>query len=111
MRKDTRNIKRTVRYTKTESLQIQHDAARCAISVAAYIRQKSLKMRPRGKDLTHGVNQLAKLGGLLKHLHNEGLGHSRETANLLTEIKKAIRVLASIAQGKGEMDGEDVGDT
>jgi hypothetical protein len=100
-----------VRYTRIESTQIEHDAARCAISVAAYIRQRSLKKRPRGKDLTHAINQLAKLGGLLKHLHNEGLGHSRETANLLLEIKKAIHLLASMALKKDEMDGEDVIDT
>jgi hypothetical protein len=109
-----KDIRITIRLTTQEYEQITQYAARCELSISAYIRETALKHRPKGKDLTRAINQLSKHGGLLKHLHNEGLGYSAETAALLSEISKTIRLLAYMArrnEDKEETDGVEAGDT
>jgi hypothetical protein len=91
-----RNITRTLRFDEEEIKQVKYYAERCGLSVAAFIRKCALKQKPRGKDLTRAINEISKQGGLLKHLHTQGLGHSEKTAELLRDMQKAIKAITHV---------------
>lgn len=91
-----RDVVKNVRFSRDELEQIKEFSQRCGLSASGYIRKCALGHKPRGKDMTMLVNQIAKQGGLLKHLHNEGLGHSDITAQLLKEMQSAIALIERV---------------
>jgi hypothetical protein len=82
---------KSLRFSEDEIEQVKYYAERCGLSLSAFIRNCALKHKPRGKDLSRCVNEISKQGGLLKHLHTLGLGHSEKTAELLRDMQKAIK--------------------
>jgi hypothetical protein len=99
---ESRKIFKNVRLNVTEYSKIICYAKRCGLSISAYMRERALGAEPRGKDLSIAVAHLSKTAGLLKHLHNEGLGYSQETAEILRDIKLAINALVRNASEKYE---------
>jgi hypothetical protein len=59
--------------------------------VGQFVLAAALGRRTRSKVDTHILNELRRLGGLQKHLFNEGRGMlSKEYAGILVEIRAAI---------------------
>ena len=96
----TRNIVKSLRFSAEELEMIKHYAQRCGLSAAGYIRKCALKYRPRGKDMTKLISEIARQGGLLKHLHTQGLGHSEKTSQLLQQMQKTIKVIEHVVSTK-----------
>lgn len=61
------------------------------MSVGQFVLAAALGRRTRTKIEAHILNELRRLGGLQKHLFNEGGGVlSKEYAAVLVEIREAI---------------------
>jgi hypothetical protein len=89
---ELRRIKTTVRLTEAEQGHIASEADACGISVSSFIRQRSLGKRVTAKTDLRVLAELRRLGGLLKHIHNESKGaYSALTSNCLKEITAYIR--------------------
>lgn len=95
-----RPIIKNVRFSEKENETVTQYAKRCGLSFSAYARMRILGYRPQAKDLTLAINQLSKQGGLLKDLHNKGLGHSELTIKVLKSITQAIFNLEREARSK-----------
>lgn len=86
------DAKIAVRLTQAEKEQLQEDADMAALSVSELVRRRYF-----GRKITASTDQimlreLRRLGGLLKHIHNESDGkYSKETAALFGEIQAYIR--------------------
>jgi hypothetical protein len=91
---EQRRIKTTVRLTEAEREHIASEADACGISVSSFIRQISLGKRVAAKTDLRVLAELRRLGGLMKHLHNETKGaYSALTSDCLKEIAAYIRNL------------------
>ncbi|GHV33685.1 hypothetical protein FACS1894187_02640 [Synergistales bacterium] len=91
----TRKLIKPIRFTEEEFEKIKQHSERCGISFSSYVRECALNHKPKGRDMSNLIHQIAKQGGLLKHLHNEGLGHSDQTSELLREMQKTIKYIRS----------------
>lgn len=80
-----------VRCFEDEEALVRERAADCGKSVGQFVLDAALGRRTRSKVDTHILNELRRLGGLQKHLFNEGRGmFSKEYAGILVEIRAAI---------------------
>jgi hypothetical protein len=80
-----------VRVSPEEKAEIESNAHNVGLSAPAYLVHCGLSKRIVSKVDKHLVNELRKLGGLQKHLFNEGRGlHSKEYAEILVAIREAI---------------------
>lgn len=80
-----------VRLTRGEKVRLKEDAALAGLSVSELVRRRYFG-RPiiANADLVM-IRELRRLGGLLKHVHNESDGaYSRETASALGLVKAYI---------------------
>jgi hypothetical protein len=92
--RELRTIKTTVRLTETESGYIASEADICGLSVSSFMRKKCLGGRVTPKADLRALAELRRLGGLLKHLHNETKGaYSALTSDCLREIASYTRNL------------------
>ena len=82
----------------TERAAVLEQARACGLTVSAYCRSLILgRVVTSRTDLTT-VNELRRLGGLLKHIHNESRGaYSADTAAALADVRAAIRRIAGEA--------------
>jgi hypothetical protein len=103
-----RDISKNIRFSEDEIEQAKYYAKRCGLSTAAFIRECALKHKPRGKDLSRLINEISKQGGLLKHLHTQGLGHSDKTSQILRDMQKAIKEATRIVIAMKTADEEAV---
>lgn len=70
---------------------VRERAADCGLSIGQFMLSAALNRRTRTKVEAHIINELRRLGGLQKHLFNEGKGvRSKEYAAILVEIHAAI---------------------
>ncbi|CAJ4589185.1 hypothetical protein FEP90_05636 [Burkholderia multivorans] len=70
---------------------VRERARDCGMSVGQFVLAAALGRRTRTKIEAHILNELRRLGGLQKHLFNEGGGMlSKEYAAILVEIREAI---------------------
>ncbi|GHV29567.1 hypothetical protein FACS1894167_09070 [Synergistales bacterium] len=80
-----------VRFTAEEYEFITSESATCGLSIAAFIRLRSLGKHFTPKSGLRVISELLRLGGLLKHIHNESKGaYSALTSNCLKEISACI---------------------
>lgn len=84
-----------IRCFPEEKQVIQGSAQAAGLSVGEYLRRCALGRRIIPKVDTRLIMELQRLGGLQKHLFNEGRGNvsevfSKEYAEVLVAIKKAI---------------------
>ncbi|KIX44648.1 hypothetical protein SY87_19470 [Burkholderia pseudomallei] len=77
-------------YADEEAL-VRERARDCGMSVGQFVLAAALGRRTRTKIEAHILNELRRLGGLQKHLFNEGGGMlSKEYAAILVELREAI---------------------
>ncbi|ANY18494.1 plasmid mobilization protein MobA [Bordetella pseudohinzii] len=89
-RQKTRRI--LIRASPEEHDALLEKARDCGVSLPAYLRACGLGRQTRSKMEAHVLNELRRLGGLQKHLFNEGNGiGSKEYSEVLIELKAAIR--------------------
>ena len=84
-----------VRLTQCEKARLAEDADLAALSMSELIRRRFFG-RPilANADMVM-IKELRRLGGLVKHLHNESDGkYSRETAGVLVALKAYIERLS-----------------
>ena len=80
-----------IRFTPTELEELKEAASIAGITVSTYVRQRALGRRIAANTDLIAIRELRRIGGLLKHIHNESGGaYSDLTADTLTEIQKAI---------------------
>lgn len=85
-----------VRVSPEEKAEVESLAHDVGLSAPAYLLHCGLGKRVVSKVDKHLVNELRKLGGLQKHLFNEGKGlHSKEYAAILVTIQEAITRIAA----------------
>jgi hypothetical protein len=89
---ELRTIKTTVRLTEAEREHIASEADVCGLSVSSFMRKKSLGGHATPKTDLRVLSELRRMGGLLKHTHNETKGaYSARTSDCLREIAAYIR--------------------
>ncbi|MDP2804312.1 MAG: hypothetical protein Q8O24_00060 [Gallionellaceae bacterium] len=94
----------SIRFTPEERAEIDREAAVAGVPCGEYVRRRTLgrPVRAHVSLATSGgassyqtalMSQLNSLGGLLKNLHNQGLGHDAITAQLLITIGDVVSKL------------------
>lgn len=81
-----------VRMTDEEQRSINVKAEIAGITISEFVRRAASgrKIIPRIEQ--NLINELRKIGGLLKHIHNESNGaYSDKTAAAIDEIRDAVR--------------------
>lgn len=84
------------RVNAMERVDIQSSAADAAMSVGEYIRRKALNQRLTHRFDVDAIAELKRQGGLLKHLHNSGLGNEAETLAIVQKIGAIISRLDGV---------------
>ncbi|AWK15698.1 plasmid mobilization protein MobA [Candidatus Fukatsuia symbiotica] len=80
-----------IRCYPEEKKQIQEKAEVAGLSVGEFLRRCALSRRIIPRTDVKLIVELSKLGGLQKHLFNEGKGvHSQAYSEILVALKKAI---------------------
>jgi hypothetical protein len=83
-----------VRFTREERQFVIGEADICGVSLSSLIRGRSLGKRVAAKSDLRVLAELRRLGGLLKHLHNETKGaYSALTSDCLREMAAYVRRL------------------
>lgn len=89
---DNKTAQVRIRFTPDEKAQAEALAKEGGLTLSEYIRKRALGMPVRSKADTQMINELRKLGGLVKHIHNQTDGvNSKQTAGVLVEITEAIK--------------------
>jgi hypothetical protein len=93
----------TVRFGGPEYAKINSEAKAAGVTVSKYVREKvrrgCVRVNPYAKVDAAGINQLSKLGGLLKTVHLESGGaYSAKTAAILGDIQAAILKFGSASE-------------
>ena len=84
-----------VRMTVAEKTEMKEAADLAGLSVSEYVRRRALGRAVIAHADAAIIKELRRLGGLVKHLHNESHGaYDRQTAAVLTELQRAIQVLS-----------------
>ena len=82
----------------TERAAVLEQARACGLTVSSYCRSLILGRVVTSRADLSVVNELRRLGGLLKHIHNESRGaYSATTAAALNDVRAAIRRIAGEA--------------
>lgn len=80
-----------IRCYEDEEALVRERARDCGMTVGQFVLAAALGRRTRTKIEAHILNELRRLGGLQKHLFNEGGGMlSKEYAAILVELREAI---------------------
>ena len=96
VQKEHRKRKVTIRLTDMEHAFLTTESDICGLSLSAFIRKRSLGQRISSKADLRVLSELLRLGGLLKHIHNETKGiYSSDTANALRAIRAYVESLSS----------------
>jgi hypothetical protein len=89
---ELRTIKATVRLTESEREFLASEADICGLSLSSLMRNRSLGKRVAAKSDLRVLAELRRMGGLLKHIHNESKGaYSALTSGCLREIAAYLR--------------------
>lgn len=85
-----------IRLTAAEKAKLTEDAKIAKISLSALVRSRYFGRPIIAHADTVMLNELRRLGGLLKHLHNESNGvHSKETIETLGALKAYFEELSN----------------
>jgi len=81
-----------IRFTPDEKEQAKSYAKEGGLNLSEYIRRRAIGLPVRSKSDTQMINELRKIGGLVKHIHNQTAGaYSKETSDVLVQITEAIK--------------------
>jgi hypothetical protein len=90
----TRRI--TFRLSESEYAQVSDELAVCGLSLSAFARRRFLGQRVASKADLAVLGELRRLGGLLKHIHNETRGaYSSLTAQAIRDLSAYVRTLTA----------------
>jgi len=93
--KITRSQKFSLRMTEDEAKIILDNAKISGLSMSGYIRKRALGKRVASKVEMHVVNELRRIGGLLKHVHVESKGaYSSKTMEVLKILEAYVLALS-----------------
>jgi phosphate uptake regulator len=88
----TRRI--TFRLSESEYAQVSGELAVCGLSLSAFARKRLLGQRVASQADLAVLGELRRLGGLLKHIHNETRGaYSDLTRQAIRDLSAYARVL------------------
>jgi hypothetical protein len=88
---ETLDEKIAVRLTREEKGKLAEDAYLAGLSMSALVRARYFGRPIIANTDQIMVRELRRIGGLLKHIHNESNGiYSKETAQILTELNAFI---------------------
>jgi hypothetical protein len=93
--RDKKRKVRNVRMTEQEHEDVLQRASEAGTEFSAYVRACALGRPAPSRSRQKQINELRRLGGLIKHMYNEGL-HERANIDprnfmlLLAEIRMAI---------------------
>lgn len=89
---DNKTAQVRIRFAESEKTQAEALAAEGGLSLSEYMRRRALGYQVRSIADAQTINELRRIGGLLKHIHNQSDGaYSRDTAVALVEITAAIK--------------------
>ena len=84
-----------VRLTSAEKAKLKEDADLAAISMSALVRRRYFGRPVIANANAAMIRELRRLGGWLKHIHNQSGGaYSQETAATLANVKAYIERLS-----------------
>ena len=86
-----------IRVTEYELKEIKEDAEETGLSLSEYGRRRLLGLRVDSKVDVRVVGELRRLGGLIKHLHNESNGMYRSES---AEARRAITMFIQKLMGE-----------
>ena len=99
---EKRTIIISLRLTKEEQDFLIDECDICGLSLSSFLRKRSLGKRVSAKTDLRVLSELRRIGGLLKHIHNETNGaYSAKTANALDEIAVFVRLLNEELKNRG----------
>ncbi|MBZ2574377.1 MULTISPECIES: plasmid mobilization protein [Xanthomonas] len=89
---DNRTVQRRIRLTSEEDERIRELAKLAGKDVSKYMRERALGWKFKSQVDAQMVNELRRLGGLLKKVHTDSHGaFSEDTAEALRAIVGAIK--------------------
>ena len=89
---DNKTAQVRIRFTPDEKAQAEAFAKEGGLTLSEYIRRRALGLPVQSKADAQMINELRRLGGLVKHIHNQTDGvNSKETAGVLVSITEAIK--------------------
>lgn len=95
-----------IRLPAAEKERIREDAAKAGVSMSEMVRRRYFGRPITSRADEKAIAQLVKLGGLLKHVHNESGGaYSEETFSVLQELFGAVR---NLGKGLRARDSQEV---
>ena len=98
-KKENKASRLTVRFTETERLRVKNEAVLSGLTAAAFARKRILGSHVASKADLAVLAELRRLGGLLKHIHNESRGaYSALTAQAIRDLSAYVRELAAKSQ-------------
>ncbi len=84
-----------VRMTALEKARLKEDADLAGLSVSQLVRRRCFGRRIIANSDAVMLKELRRIGGLLKHIHNESKGvYSKDTAKALAALKSYIEELS-----------------
>ena len=94
MERVLRNCRLYLRVTPDEQETIREQAELSGLSMSEYVRKRVLGFRVMPKSELNILRELRRLGGLVKHLHNESQGlYSFETVSALNSLTSYAHAL------------------
>jgi hypothetical protein len=85
-----------VRVAPGEKLRLRADADAAGVSVSEVVRRRYFGKPLISKVDSAMIKELRRVGGLLKHVHNESDGaYSKQTASMLVQLSDLIKELGS----------------
>ena len=93
-----RQYRITIRLEESEYAKIMNESKELGITPSTYLRSKAMRGYvnvPKYAQIDSGhINQLSRLGGLMKKTHNESGGlYQEKTAAILDEIYEILSVI------------------
>ena len=102
MTQEKQRVKRIyARMTPSEYLELQEQADAAALTISEFVRRRLFGRRIISKVELRVLSELRKLGGLLKHIHNETGGVYSE------DTRDAIQALTAYARNLERAAGDD----
>jgi hypothetical protein len=93
--------KTTIRFTEADRNALSEQADAGGVTLSSFIRKAALGRRIASKTDLRVLAELRRLGGLLKHIHNETRGaYSTLTSDCLREIAAYTRGLNAELNGR-----------
>lgn len=90
--KDNRTALVSIRFKPEEKAAAEALAGEAGLTLSEFTRRRALGLRVHSKADAQMINELRRLGGLVKHIHNETDGvNSVKTAAVLVALVDAIK--------------------